>query len=313
MNRIALALVALGSIGAAPAPLVVAVNTGDPARQIVARAQLDVGDIRLSGEAKLLLTVEGAGPLEVTPGKPLLPKANTWRAREDGLPLREKLDNGREKWTQTYRLSPLVPGEVKIGLAALTVRSGGERDTTLTFPGELPVRVTTNIESASIESLRPVTDIESLPAPPSVDDGGRSWRFAIVPLLLALAGLGVYLGRRKREPTTPRDAAWALNELASADLTVDRCAIVLRLFLAFRFGVPAETRTTPELAVRLKAEVRFPKDAIADWEGLLAECDVARFSGTSAAVSGLADRAKGLVANLSENTPEKSTRVACEN
>ena len=51
-------------VGAAPPPAVVRLNTGDPANLIEARAQLDAGDIRLSGEVKLTLTVEGPGPLE---------------------------------------------------------------------------------------------------------------------------------------------------------------------------------------------------------------------------------------------------------
>ena len=65
-RRVASALFVGLLVGAAPPPAVVRLNTGDPANLIEARAQLDAGDIRLSGEVKLTLTVEGPGPLSVT-------------------------------------------------------------------------------------------------------------------------------------------------------------------------------------------------------------------------------------------------------
>ena len=56
----------------------------DPAKRIEARAAIDAGEIRLSGEVKLTLTVEGPGPLSVTPSKPLLTKPNLWRCARMG-------------------------------------------------------------------------------------------------------------------------------------------------------------------------------------------------------------------------------------
>ena len=69
----------------------------------------------------------------------------------------------------------------------------------------------------------------------------------------------------------------------------------MRHYLAYRYGIPAGYQTTPELAAALAAENRMPADAVADWRSLLEECDAARFSGTAAAVAGLADRARALV------------------
>jgi hypothetical protein len=296
-RRLACGLGVVLLVGAAPPPTVVRLNTGDPANLIEARAQLDVGEIRLSGEVKLTLTVEGPGPLSVTAPKPFLTKAGVWRVREEGLPLREVLPGARERWSQTYYLSPLVPGEPKVAVGPLTVRAGDGSD--LNIPWEedkLPtVRVTTAIESPSVDALRPPTDIEPVPPEPPVEGDPVGWLFAVVPGLLAASALLLLFARRKKPPPTPRDASWALRELASADLTADRTAIVLRQYLAFRFGVPAEFRTTPELAAALGAGDRLPADAVADWRSLLEECDAARFSGTAASVARLADRARGLV------------------
>jgi hypothetical protein len=297
MTRAALVLLlAVVSIGAAPAPLVEVRNDSDAAKRIDARAAIDAGEVRLSGEVKLTLTVDGPGPLGVTPPKPLLTRPNLWRVREDGLPVREKQPNGRERWTQTYRLSPLVPGGPAIALGPLTIRPGGEQDVVIDWKDqEFTVRVTTKFETPSTDALRPATDIEKLPPPPNDERGASRWLFAIVPALLLLAAAALLIGRRKRTPPPPRDAVWAANALAAAGLSADRCATILRQFVAYRFGVPAETRTTPELAAGLRSHGRLTADAVAEWQALLDECDAARFSGTDAAVAGLADRARALV------------------
>jgi hypothetical protein len=287
---------AIASIAAAPAPLVEVRNAADAAKRIEARASLDAGEIRLSGDVKLTLSVEGPGPLEVTPTKPLLTKPNLWRVRDDGLPLREVLAGGRERWMQVYRLSPLVPGTPAVALGKLTIRPAGEQDVVIEWKDqEFTVRVVTNIESPSVDSLRPPTDIEQLPPVPPPDRGASAWLFAIVPVLLIVAAIALVLGRRKPKPPAPRDAAWASHELAATDLTADRCAVILRQYLAYRFGAPAATRTTPELAAGLRADGRLAAEAVAEWQSLLDECDAARFSGTAATVAGLADRARALV------------------
>jgi hypothetical protein len=309
--RLSVLLLGLLSIAAAPAPLTEIQNANDPLRRIEARATLDTFDIRLSGEVKLTLTVEGPGPLSVTPSKPLLAKGNLWRVREDGLPVRE-VSGKREKWTQVFRLSPLVPGKTEIAISPLSVRAGGEADASITWKDQsLFVDVKTSIESPTVESLRPATDIEQLPPPPPIEGHSSPGWFAVVPLLLLLAGLGVFIARRKRTPLAPRDAAWAERELAASNLTPDRCAMVLRQYLAFRLSIPAEVKTTPELAGALQGEERLSSTAISEWQDLLNECDAARFSGTSAEVAGLADRARSLVSSaeslLNSTTPAPSS------
>jgi len=309
-RRVACGLAVALLVGAAPPPAVVRLNTGDPANLIEARAQLDAGEIRLSGELKLTLTVEGPGPLSVTVPKPFLTKSGVWRVREDGLPLREVLPGGRERWAQTYHLSPLVPGEPKVSLGPLTVRAGGGSDLSVAWEEDkLPsVRVTTAVESPSVDALRPPTDIEPLPPEPPVEGHSTGWLFAIIPGLLVASALLLLFARRKRAPPPPRDAAWALRELAAGDLTADHCAVVLRQYVAFRFGVPAGFQTTPELAATLGAENRLPAEAVADWRALLDECDAARFSGTAASVAGLADRARALVEEA-EKTGQLTTEA----
>ncbi len=274
------------SLAAAAPPLI------DKRGDVEARATLNADEIRLSGEVKLTITIEAPGPLSVCPPKPLLTKAHLWRVREDGLPMRE-LSGERQKWTQVYRLSPLVPGKPEIALGAFGVRAGDGHDTVIDWSNQaLSVEVKTAIQSPSPDALRPTTDVEQPPEAPVTDSAASPWWFAIVPALLVVAAALVYLGRRKRRPAPPLDAAWALEQLADPDLTVDRCAWVLRHYLSFRFGLPADARTTPELANALQTDDRLTAIVASDWQMLLDECDMARFSGTAATTAGLADRAR---------------------
>jgi len=310
--RVACGFTAIFLMGASapPPPAVVRLNTNDPANLIEARAQVDAGEIRLSGEVKLSLTVEGPGPLSVTLPKPLITKPGTWRVRDDGLPLREVLPGGRERWAQSFHLSPLIPGQPKVALGPLTVRAGGGKDLTISWDEEkLPaVKVTTSIENASPDSLRPPTDIEPLPPEPPPPPRTTHWLFAIIPALLLLSGILLLVGRRRKSPPAPRDAAWAERELAATDLSADRCAIVLRQYLGYRFGIPAAFQTTPEVTAALSEEKQMPVEAVADWRSLLEECDAARFSGTAASVGGLADRARALVAEAEKRLTTETQR-----
>lgn len=283
-------------IAAAPPPVI------EVRQQIEARANLDTSEIRLSGEVCLTLSVEGPGPLSVTPSKPVVEKGN-WRVRETGLPVREVLPSGREKWSQVYRLSPLIFGKTAVPLGPLQVTAGSQPEITIEWDDKntAAIHVIEPKVAASVDSLRPPTDLEHVPLPPETERTTSPWRFAIVPGLLIVAITLLALARRKRKPILPRDAAWAMTELDSETLTPERCALVLRQFLAFQFAIPAEMRTTPELADDLRAMGKLEQSRIADWQGLLEECDVARFSGTSAFILGLTERAKALVSQTTNS------------
>ena len=289
--------IALFALGAAPAPVIELRNANDAKNRIEARAEFDAGTIRLSGEVKLTLVVDAPGPLSVTVPKPLITKPNTWRVRDDGLPVREILANGRERWSQVYHLSPLIAGDPKAALGPLVVRAGNAPDLTIAWDEDrLPsIHVVTAIENPSVDSLRPPTDIEPLPQDPPKPASSTGWLFAVVPVLLIVSAIGILLGRRKKHLATPRDAAWALRELAAANVTADQCALVLRQYLAYRFGLPAEFQTTPELSAALQFGDQMPPDVVSDWQAVLYECDSARFSGTAVSIAGLADRARELV------------------
>jgi hypothetical protein len=267
---------------AAPEPL--EERRGD----IIARAELDRGEVPLSGDVLLTLTVEGPAPLEVAPPRPLLTKASAqaWRVKEPALPTREVLPGRRQLWRQEFRLSPFEAGpSVAVALAPLRVKAGGAAETPITWEKLLPVTVTTTARPDP-KSLRDVTGVEAVPAPPAAPTQDRrpllavGGGFGLALLLLIVARL---LARRRRRGAAPpvHDAAWAVRELAAlpgAPGDFARVAEVLRLYLRHRFDVPAGLLTSAELRDVLRREVKLAAPLDEELRVILERCDQAKFA-----------------------------------
>ncbi|WP_020470692.1 hypothetical protein [Zavarzinella formosa] len=281
-------------IGTSPASLLETRRTGN--LEIRATADIDTAEIRLSGEVRLRLIVEGPTPLEVTRPKPLLTTTGTWRVREEGLPLREILPNQRQRWVMEYRLSPLVPGEATpISLSPLIVQSGPPDDIQIAWKESLHIKVTTTIKKPNAEDLRPVTGIEQTPddpTPPALFDR-RWWLFAAGLLALLIVGIDQYR-RRSRDVIEILDAAWAERQMAgTAD--PDRLVIILRQFLEHRLNQPFAARTSAELADELRG---IPECPVVEVEAFLEMCDTARFSGTTGDSMALREQLRAIILAL---------------
>ncbi len=265
-------------------------RTDNPALTIHAQATVDAAQIRLSGEVRVRLTVEGPAPLEVTRPKALLSTTGLWRVREDGLPVRQVLLGNRQEWVQEYRLSPLVPGDaVPINLAPLTAEAGVPGKVVIDFKASLPVKVTTAITTPSPDDLRPVTGIEETPPPAEKPAPPPPWWW--LAFAGALAVLAVVIDRLRRRPAAipeAHDAAWAEQQSATA-ADPDRLAAVLREFLEHRYGQQFASRTPGELAEELRQFPECPPEAVTAVNAFLTACDAARFSGTAGDVAGLRD------------------------
>jgi len=272
-------------------------RTENPALTIHAQATVDAAEIRLSGEVRVRLSVEGPAPLEVTRPKPLLSSTGLWRVREDGLPVRQVLLGNRQEWVQEYRLSPLVPNDaLPINLAPFVVRAGPPTDVRIEFAKFLPVKVTTSAKPDA-DSLIPPTGMEETQETPPKPPAPSTWWWLLGAV--ALAGLVVVvdqLRRRPRKTADSHDAAWADRESATA-ADPDRLAAVLRAFLEHRFGQRFAARTTGELNAELCRLADCP--AAAAVNAFLTACDAARFSGTAADVAELREHMREVVRGLS--------------
>lgn len=293
MNLLILAMI----VSQAP-PLELVQHANDPTRRLIAGANISDTNVKLSGELRLTLTVEGPAPLDVTIAKPLLVTAPLWRVRDDGQPIREVISPNRQRWSRQFRLSPLVNGNALIQIAPLTVRCGTMGDQAISLPGEWNVRVTSSIATPSKEELRPGTGMETV-APPVVAEETSSWRIVIVPVLLLAALITIKLAKRRRPAGIIHDSEWAKRELETE--SADQCARVLRLFVSHTFGVPATKQTTPEIVASIQTIETFPTRETGSLESILTQCDTLRFAPSTQNATGLVQTARGLIDRLHQS------------
>jgi hypothetical protein len=238
--------------------------------------------VALAGAIRLTLEVTAEAPLAVEPVTFAAPPG--WRLRGADEPVLDEPSGGRQRWRQTFRLTPDRPGELALPPPAVRVRSGGrETPVVLEWP-PLPVPVTTSLPRAELDEARGVTGPEPAPAlPPSPL---RDWLIAAA-VLASLAVTFWLVWRRRHRPRPlpePPPVEWALralDRLGGRDPTdptaADDLADLLRGFLSRRHNLAADGRTTAEVLVLLR-QSPLPSDAAAGWQVLLERCDLARFA-----------------------------------
>jgi hypothetical protein len=245
--------------------------------------------IRLSEFINVTLTIEGPAPLRVELPKPLLvPEADRdWKIQPSGTATVTALAGQREKWSQTFRLDPYVPGDMYVQFAPVKV-NGREN----IGPG-VTVKVNTTISEAKPEAARPVTTIEELPVPP-VRPSDSPWPW-ILPAAALVVILAVALWQLRRKPPLVSPTEWAAAAFArlerdgvSGAALVERVAAILREFIDRRFGIPAPRLTTPELLAATEQTIR-PVEETDALRGILDRCDRAKFAGDIPDDSGCRD------------------------
>ena len=251
--------------------------------------------IALSGSTQLTLAIEGTAPLRVELPKnveKLLTResATVWHIKPHGDAKLISLAGGRERWEQTFRLSPFVPGEkVTVAFAPIHVTMGAELNPQdVTFPSK-EVRVQSAIAEAKSEDARPVTSIEELPKLPAVHSESTVWWFltclgAVFATVLVFAL--IRKSRKKPEPVPPGD--WAARELDKLERdhaleriaglqAADRLAAILREFIERRHGLSASKHTTPELLGEC-VQAKWPAERIGALREVLERCDRAKYA-----------------------------------
>lgn len=276
------------------------------AADITATATADRPAVRLSEFVRVTLAVEGSAPLrvELPPAVVDAPSADVWRVRPLGPAATADLPDGRQRWEQSFRADPYVPGSpVRLGFAPATVSDGTDaRQTDATFP-HVEVRVTTDIADASTTSIRPITGVED-PPPVTPTPPPSPWPWLAAGALAALMiGSAILLRRRPVVSLSPDEAARL--RLAEADAALaagrppaevaDTVADALRRVVGHRFGLPAERQTTPELL----AAGPWPPDTADELRTVLDACDRAKFADRTADDTGeIIRRARELLPRL---------------
>ncbi len=232
--------------------------------------------IRLSGSLTLRATLEGPAPLRVEAPAEILAEESEalWQIAPVGAARLVELPDGRQRWSQEFKASPFAAGP-SVPLALREFSAAGGDDVTakgVAFP-TLIIHVETTIRTVKAEEARPATGIEELPPlPPSEGVPPGVVAFVLAVALLLVGGL-FHASRRRRPARELPPQERALRDLdapvTEAELP-NRIAATLRTFAAIRFGVPADTMTTAELA-------KVHPDA--ELTAILEACDRARFAG----------------------------------
>jgi hypothetical protein len=251
---------------------------------------IDHSTIQLSESARLTLTLEGPAPLRVDmpkePDKLLTPEsANVWHIRPAGPPAVTPLPEGRERWAQTFRISPFIPGE-KVVVAFAPVKVTASTDLNpqeVTFPAK-EVRVQTSITEVKPDNARPVTKIEELPITPPPPPEAVGWKMAVVlGSVFAAVLVAVLIRKARAKPPPLPPGEWAVREFDRVDVSAgraaaDRIAAVLREYIERRHGLTATKLTTTELLIGCEA-AGWPVVRTAPLGAVLECCDRAKFAG----------------------------------
>ncbi len=248
------------------------------ATEVVPVVTIDRNAIRLSESVRITLSLDGATPLRVDLPKEWLDElsAKAWRIRPQSAAVVEDQPNGRQHWSQSFRVDPYVPGEaIHLGFAAVNVQAGMDREPKAISWKSLEVRVTTTVKGDAISEMRGGTGIELLP---ELTDSPRSfppWLLAAFLVAFAVMAVVAWIGRRTRN----RQTALSVEQqaLTNLDGIPDDAtpADILRQYIEARTGMAVLHLTTPELLQCLQPRV------LPNLQVVLECCDRAKFSGVT--------------------------------
>lgn len=248
----------------------------------VCHLHLDQKTIRLSDHLYLTLKIEGNAPVEVDLPDPLV-DSPVWRVVVYPS-TSQSLGEGRERWQQMFRLSPLSSGTLRLTLAPIRFRTGSEvRDRVLRWSPQ-EIQVTSSIQEPDLRSVRPVWGIEPLP-PEAPERRGHAIGIAILSFVLVTVTFAVLLWlRRGRRALADSPEERALRQLDKVEhdvptaVAAELIATALRTYLQERLGQPALRQTTSELIRGLQKESRLAASHLAEIERLLRYCDLAKYA-----------------------------------
>ena len=248
------------------------------AAEVVPVVTIDRNVIRLSESVRITLSLEGDTPLRVDLPKELLDELSTksWRIRPQSAAIVEDQPNGQQRWSQSFRVDPYIPGEaVHLGFATVNVQAGTDRESKAISWKSLEVRVTTTVTGDAFSEMRGGTGIELLPEPVASQREFPPWVLATFLIAFAVMVMATGIGRRVRKRQTVRtieqQALAGLDNIPNGATPAD----ILRQYIEARTGIAVLHLTTPELLQSLQPR------SLPDLQTLLERCDLAKFSGVT--------------------------------
>ncbi len=276
------------SVAASADPAFAILQKQGPVSLEVARTTAkDQLEVPLSGSLRFRIAVDGGKDLEVE--RVASPLGDSWQVRVAKPAATSSLEGSRQRWQQEFLLEPLKPGQLTLSLAPLRFREKPGAWQTIEWK-PMQVSVQTSLSKADVQDLRDITAIEEVPG----RDRGSAWSrwlwvgCGLVAMVVMVAGLRVWQGRRKTSTLSPEQRAnRALDRilalgLVSAGKTARFHSLagnVIRRYLQRRYQLPARFRTTAELLQLIESAPNIPPDQQTLLRQFFQRCDLAKFSG----------------------------------
>jgi hypothetical protein len=215
---------------------------------IRAEAIPDRTELRLSDSLRLELTVSGPAPLRLEPPKEWLAEtsAGLWRIRPLGPARLQDIPDG-QRWSQSFRLDPYVPGSP----VPLTFNPVSVNDREVDLPS-FSITVTTTIAKAILDEARPITGMEG-PPPRPVEHSNTTGPAIAIAVAIAIVAMSAAFSLRRRPRNAPEPSPGDLAIAALRQLDpqgpgfAHDLAAILRDWLERGRGLPARSHTVAEL------------------------------------------------------------------
>lgn len=259
--------------------------------------------IRLSDTTTVTLIVEGDAPIAATTGEWLADESTmSWRIKKIGHAIVTPLANGRERWSLELQIEPDVPGKpVALHFRPQSFRFGSNAAPQMVEWPTLSIEVTTQAK-ADASDARLITGIEAVPDPPP-----WNWRpVAVIAanILLIAIGLAVLLRRDFRRADPKLTLNWLRQQLTSLEAEINPTqqaagiASLLRHYVALKYGLVTDCRTTAETEAEILAAANIPPtfDRV-EFASILNDCDRLKFDPVESTPVDLLSRCRAWIGN----------------
>ncbi len=252
--------------------------------------------------------------------------SETFGVLESGKPEVKLLDDGRNQRSVSYRIEPLITGDIaplEIALEYYKKTDDGSEPEVKQIILDSPVFSVTDVLPEDVEKAE-INDIKGpveLPADKTWLIGAAFGIFGIIIALLLL----VYLSSKKKLVATPviqrpahEIALERLNALLAEKLVeagkikefYEKLSYIIRLYIEHRFNLKAPERTTEEFLQEASASADLPDNYKDKLKEFLLHCDMvkfAKYAPTTDEIDKSTDLARNFIEetkqSLSQNTP----------
>jgi hypothetical protein len=268
--------------------------------------------IKLADVLTIVLAVDGSKTRDVKPPDRIT-NSPGWRVAEVSPAAITELGENCLRWRQRFVLEPLLAGSLPLQIEPLLSGENGATFQKISWK-PVSVRVTTDMASPDLKSLRDPTFIE--PLTPAVEPDTAVWPWVVGSILLVFLLVLSWIWWRRRARPTPLPAeeralrelkrvlALRLPEQGKVARFHGLLANIVRRFVERKYQLPARRRTTREFLEVAGASDKLSVPSQDFLRAFLPQCDLAKFAGANAQAQeciDLAEKVRAFIESAGSN------------